>query len=204
MLLKSEREESRQTETRGKGQSGVSHQELEKDSEKLPERKRRKKEKGRKQGSLLPAEPVGEDDLKITDGKQPPGLGREQEHMKKGLCICKDQAAEPESTFPVRWHQWGSADRGLGCRRVLRAEAAADADNTHYAGLLGKPKQINLSYFWITPSMVKCSLWSYLRYSPRLPLALWWKMLLNWSRDPTSYLCRDARQRAGQGRCHQK
>lgn len=102
---KSELEESRQTETRRKSQRGASHQELEKDSEELPERKRRKKEKGRKQGSLLPVEPVGEDDLKITDGKQPPGLGRERGHMEKVLCVCKHQAAEPESTLPVRWHQ---------------------------------------------------------------------------------------------------
>lgn len=64
-------------------------------------KKEEKKRKGKKQGSLLPAKPVGEEDLKITDGKQPPRLGRKRGHMKKGLCICKYQAAEPESTFPV-------------------------------------------------------------------------------------------------------
>lgn len=61
-LLKPQLEESGQSETRGKGQREVSYQELEKDSEMLPER-------GRKQGSLLSAEPVREDNLKITDGR---------------------------------------------------------------------------------------------------------------------------------------
>lgn len=64
-------------------------------------KKEEKKRKGKKQGSLLPAKPVGEEDLKLRDGKQPPGLGRKRGHMRKGLCTCRYQAAEPESTFPV-------------------------------------------------------------------------------------------------------
>ena len=51
-------------------------------------KKEEKKRKGKTQGSLLPAKPVGEEDLKIRDGKQP--LGRrtwekERMHEKRSL-----------------------------------------------------------------------------------------------------------------------
>ena len=93
---------------------------------------------------------------------------------------------------------------GRGAGVSSETEVAAAADNTHHAGPPGEPKQISLSYFWITPSTVKRSLWSYLRYSPRLPLALWWKVLLNWSRDPTSHLGRgQTRGDATENKCSQ-
>lgn len=100
MLLKSQLEESRRGETRGKGQRGC-HTRSWKGLGEAARKKEEKKRKGKKQGSLLPAKPVGEEDLKLRDGKQPPGLGRKRGHMRKGLCTCRYQAAEPESTFPV-------------------------------------------------------------------------------------------------------